>query len=305
MPKMTVEEAKTFLKDEIGYSDDQLAGMNAGQLKKFAESVMRQSDYDAAMNAGKAELAAEQQKLTDANTALNTEMAEWATLQSQGGQVTAKMQRDLEAAQAKVASLTARVQHVATQAGMDPAKALEGLETVTPPISPTAPAGQQPDLTGYVKAEDFRRGYGELAQAMLHVPSALMTIAHEHQTLFGSAVDTRAIVNEIQSRAGTRGNQKSLDPIAIWEEMHGVPAKRQEVAKAKYNAEISAAEQRGREAALSSAHVPGNHTPTGRHSPVLAAERKSAVARPQPEGTVNSAAAAFRTGKYRQDTKAS
>lgn len=301
MAKMTAEDAKAFLKNDVGFSDEQLIGMNAAQLNKLAESVMRQSDYDAAMNAGKAELKAEQDKLAAANERLNTEMAEWATVQAQGGQVTAKMQKDLEAAQAKVATLTARVQHVATQAGLDPAKALEGLEgTVEPPKPPTAPAF---DDTKYVSRDDFRQATGELAQAMLRVPVALAKIAREHRTLFSADVDENAIITELQTRAGTRGNTKSLDPITIWEELHNVPAKRTEVAKAAHDAEIAAAEQRGRDAALSSINVPGNHTPTGRHAPVFAAsEHKSALQRPQPQQGVAVAAAAFRSGKYRQKT---
>lgn len=301
MAKMTVEEAKTFLKSDIGYTDEQLTGLNADQLKKLAEAVMRQSDYDAAMNAGKAELATAQQKLTEANDRLNAEMAEWATIRAQGGDITAKMQKDLEAAQAKVATLTARVTGIATQAGLDPAKALEGLETVVPPPN-QPPQNQPPDLSGYVKTDDFRRGYGELAQAMLRVPAALMRIAREHQQLFGTPLDESSIITEIETRAATPRNQKTLDPIAIWEEKHNVAAKRDEVAKATHDAEIAAAEARGRDAALSSINVPGGHTPSHRHAPIFGGERKSAIARPQPQSTTQAAAAALRSGKYRQES---
>lgn len=301
MPKMTAEAAKAFLKDDVGFSDEQLAGMNAAQLNKLADAVMRQQDYDSAMNTGKAELAAAQKKLDDANAALNAEMAEWATIQSQGGQITAKMQKDLEAAQAKVAALTARVTHVATQAGIDPKTALDGLETVTPSPAPAPTPGAAPDLAGYVKLEDFNRGYGELAQAALRLPAAFARIQREHTQLFGAPVDEQSIIDEIQSRASTRGNKKSLDPIVIWEEQHKVADKRAEVEAAKRQAEITAAEQRGREAALSEINVPGNHTPTGRHAPVFGAERKSVLQRPQPQSTTNAAAAALRSGKYRQE----
>ena len=293
-------EAKAWLK-EIGFDDAAVEEMavkfTAAQLEKIAEGYMRQDDYSRQSN----ELQTAQQALIDAQTALNAEMADWATIQAQGGQATAQMQRDLEVAQAKVATLTQRVTNIATQAGLDPDKALEGIDVTTKPTTPPPPAAPAIDETKFVSRDDFNRGYGELAQAMLRVPVALLKIGREHTQLFGAPVDEQAIIDEIQTRAATRGNKKSLDPIVIWEELHNVPAKRVEVAAAERQRDIAAAEQRGREAALSEISVPGAHTPTGRHSPIFGgAERKSVLERPQPQGTVNAAAGALRSGKYRQ-----
>jgi hypothetical protein len=105
----------------------------------------------------------------------------------------------------------------------------------------------------------------------------------------------------LQTRASTKGNQKSLDPRVIWEELHKVPEVRTEHAKKEHDAEIAAAEQRGREAALSESVLPGSHTAPGTHAPIFGNKtRESALKRPQPGETVRNAAAAFRTGKYRQ-----
>lgn len=289
-------DIKTWLLEE-GYDDataTELApkmAANAAAVAKIEASIMRQSDY----SREKDKLTAAQTALEAANTRLNTEMAEWATVQAEGGQMTAKMQRDIEAAQAKVASLTARVTNIATQAGMDPAKALEGLEVV-PQQQP-----QQPSATTFDEAKlraELGQQYAGLTELSVTLPAALFNIATEHQQLFGKSLDAEAISREVLTRARTRGNQKSVNPREVWEELHNVSAKREEVSKAKYDADLKAAEERGF-ARGRSEELPGQPMPGQSHSPLFGGERKSALQRPQPGGSVARASAAFRAGTYR------
>jgi hypothetical protein len=298
-------EAKQWLAD-VGFDEATITEIAAkftpAQMEKIAEGTMRQSDYDRVMNEGKAELARAQADLAAANDRLNTEMAEWATVQAQGGQQTAQMQRDLEKARAQVALLSTRVSTYAQQAGIDPTKALEGLEAA-PTVPPQNQPPQAPDLTPFARAEDVQKLFGQFGQAMVTLPAELFAIATEHQELTGKPLDTREITREILARAGTKGNTKTTDPRAIWEELHKVPDLRAAKQQAKYDADIAAAEARGRESALSEGSIPGQTTPTGRHSPLFGGERKSALQRPQPGQTVAAAASAFRSGKYRQEIK--
>lgn len=288
-----------WMKTDLGITDDEAKILDPlltdARVKKLDEGHLRQQDYSKKMN----ELTGAQGKLDEANTRLEAEIAEWATVQANGEQVTKKMREDLDAAQLNVTKLQQVVRRVATDAGVDPEKALEGVTVVVKPQNePPAP----PDLTGYVKSGDLNTQLGSLASMALRLPGIFAKIGREHRALTGQDLDEQAIVAEIERRAGTKGNQKSLDPIAIWEEQHEIPAKRTAAAKKQHDEEITAAEARGEERAMSQMATPGV-TPQGRHAPVFqradGKERKSVLERPQPGTTVNAAVTALRTGKYR------
>lgn len=287
-------DVKKWLKDDMGFSDAEVAEMAPKLEPKAAEiekGYLRQSDYSKHMNG----LKIEQDKLAKANENLNAEMVAMAQLQADGGKVTAKMRTDLEKAQQDVLRLTQTVTKVATDAGLDPEEVLKGTAVVVPVVAPVAP-----DLTGYLKSEDFNKHAQQLANIALTLPAELMAIAQEHFDLTGERLDTRTIVAEIQTRAGSRNNQKSLNPREIWEETHAVGEKRTAKTKAEFDAAIKAAEARGAESALSQQQIPGSHTPEGRHSIVFTQPHKSAVERPQPGNTVSAAVAAMRSHKYRE-----
>jgi hypothetical protein len=298
-------ETKKWLMEDLGFSEaeaTELLPKFDSRMDKVNEGYSRQSDYDRMMNEGKAELTKAQKDLSDANERLNAEIAEWARTQAEGGTITAKMQKDLDAAKLDAFKLQQTLTRVATEAGLDPAKVMEGVVAIEAPKSAAAAA---PDLSGYLKTDDYRAEIGSVATAALRMPAMLAKIAREHKALTGQDIDETQIVAEIETRARTKGNQKSLDPIQVWEELHNVPTLREKAAEKKFNEAIAAAEQRGREAAFSE-QVPGAHTPTLRHAPIFGGqERKSVLQRPQPGGTVNAAAAALRSGKYREASKAS
>lgn len=296
------------LKD-IGFNETEIAELapkfTAERTSKLADGYMRQDDYSRAMDEGRADITAKQQALDEANQRLNVEMAEWATVQANGGKVTEKMRADLEAAQAAALKARQVIERMGTTHGIDVTQALSEVTQVTPvTIQPTGSTAAAPDLSGYVKVEDVNRMTGELANLALNIAPELMTIAGEHQALYGTPLDARTITAEIQKRAGTRGNQKSLNPRQVWEELHNVAQKRQEVETARIDKLVADAKAAGREEALSNISIPGNTSVPGRHSsPVLGANRQSALNRPQPGTTVSTAAAAFRSGKYRSGEK--
>ncbi len=313
-PRKSTKKEKLVLKAEEwlkakGFSDDEVTEVSTKftpeRMVKIAEDSMRQSDYDRTMDEGNAALTTARADLATANARLNTEMAEWAIVERNGKEASTKLQTDLEAADARVTQLTSRVTKLATEAGIDPKTILEGLEgDVTP-----KPKDTQPDMTGYVKVDDLaaeiNKRLGPLASGILDVPAALYQLGQEHQTLFGEALDTRPLIAEIKTRAGTQGNQKSLDPRAVWEELHSVEDKREEVATAAHDAEITAAIEKGRHEARSEQALPGSTTVPGRHAAIFGdTGRKSALERPQPMTTINAAVSALESGKYRQGSGA-
>lgn len=295
---MAIDPVK-WLKEDMGFSDDEvkeLAPKFAGEkLTKLEGGYLRQSDYSKQMDA----LKKAQTDLAAANDRLNTEMAEWATVQANGEQITKKMRDDLDAAQLKVTQLTSRVTRIATDAGLDAAKALEGIDQVIPPTKKDD-VPQLPDLSGYARRDDL----GGLANMALTLPAELQSIADEHFDLTGKRLDTRTIVKEIQTRATTKGNTKSLDPREIWEEAHKIGDLREARDKKAHDDEIAAAVERGRQQAASEYATPGQ-APAGRHAPAFRVgedgkTRESVLHRPQPGTGTNAAVSALRSGKYRQ-----
>ncbi len=249
-------------------------------------------------------LEAAEQKLNEANDRLNTELAEWAQLTQAEKAANSQLRDEAERSQQEVLRLTQTVTRLAQTAGVDPATVLPKASD-TPVVTPkgtTMPDGFDPNK--YVTAEN----HSALARFNMHLPSKLLKIAREHHALTGEDLDTDSIISEIEANAGKRGGV--VDPIQIWEKQHDIPAKREAKRQEKYQSEIRAAEERGYERARTDEAISPTTTP-GRHSPVLIRRsengqfqpRESALKRPQPEGAVRDAAAAFKSGKYRQDKR--
>lgn len=284
-------DTKKWLVEDLGFSEDEakdLIPKFEAKAEKVGSGFLRQSDYDRLMNESKAELQKGKADLDAANEKLNAEMAEWASLTAAEKAQATQLRADLEKAQQDVLKHRQIVTRIATEAGLDPEKVLAG--TAEP--KKEEPKPQQVDLSGLAKAEQL----AGLANMALTLPAELMAIAAEHQELTGERLDTRDIIRELQARAQTKGNQKSLDPRQIWEELKAIPEKRTEVEKKRFDDAIKAAEARGREAALTEASIPGQQPP-GRHAPVFV-KQESKLQRPQPGTSLQSAIAALRTGKY-------
>lgn len=283
-----------WLKEDMAFSDEEIATLApkfAAKAEVLEKGQLRLQDYSRHMTG----LQKSQADLAAANERLNAEMAEWATLTAAEKQQATALRGDLEKSQAEILKLTQTINRVAADAGLDPAKILAGANVT--PVEPK-PVVQPFDTSKFVDRDQF----GSVANALLMAGPELMAIQHEHQQLTGEWLDTRAIVKELQARASQKGNQKPLDVRAIWEETHAVPEKRTAVEKKKFDDAIASAEQRGRDAALSEATIPGQ-TPSGRgHGPLtrnLHLESHKPVApRPQPTG-MSPAMLALRTGKYR------
>lgn len=296
-------DTKKWLVEELGFSEadatDLLPKFDGDRAAKVEKGYLRQSDYSKKMNDLQAEVKQQQTDLQAANERLNQEMAEWASLTAAEKEQATKQRGELEKAQQDVLRLQQVVTRVATEAGMDPQKVLEGAAVTVKKDEPVK--APEVDLSGVVKVDAFSR----FADAMLTFPAELNAIAREHFDLTGQHLDTREIVKELKARAGTKGNQKSLEPRDIWEELHQIPDKRTEVEKKKFDEAMAAAEARGREAALSEASVPGQQ-PKGRSAPVFfhgGKERESVLERPQPGQGLQSAISALRSGKYRSGEK--
>lgn len=279
---------------ELGLDDAEAASVRTAlgkpeRLTLLEKNQLRQSEFSKAMNG----LTKEQQKLTDAQARLDAEAAEWASLSAKEKEQATALRDNLEKSQAKVLALEQRVARIATDAGLDPQKALEGIEQ-TPVVKKEDPPAF--DDSKFVKADQF----GTMSEYLFNLSVELPAIAQEHFDLTGERLDTRAIRAEIQNRSKVKG--ANLDPRSIWEETYKIPEKRAEKATAAHAAEIAAAEQRGADRVRSEAALPIAPS-SGMHSPLLranGAEHKSVLSRTVPESGVRNAAAALATGKYRE-----
>lgn len=292
-------DLKGFLKD-LGATPEEEKILEGAlgtpeRLAALEKNQLRLSDYSKHMDG----LKKEQTKLADAQKRLDAEAAEWASLSASEKESATKLRTDLEATQAKVLSLTQRVTRIASDAGLDPSKALEGIDqTPAPKVEPKV---DPIDRSKFVGADQF----GSMSEYLFNLSIELPLIAQEHFDLTGERLDTRALKQEISTRATQKG--ANLDPRAIWSEKYDIQAKRDAKTAAARTAEIEQAEKRGFERARSEAALPVPPS-QGMHSPVLrtvdGAPRKSVLERPVPESGVRSAAQALATGKYRQTTHA-
>ena len=287
-------DLKGFYKD-LGFTPEEEAAVSAvldkpERVKVLEGNQLRQSDY----SREKDKLAKAEGDLDAAKKRLDAEALEWAGLSAAEKAQATELRDSLDKAQAKVLMLTQRVERIAADAGLDPKKALEGIEQVVPPKKDEPPPV---DTSKFVGLDQF----GSMSEYLFNLGLEIPAIAAEHLELTGERLDTRAFREEIQARAKTKG--ANLDPRSIWEEKYQIPQKRDEKSKAAREAELKQAEQRGFERAKSEAAlpVPPSH---GLHSPVLRTTngepRESVLKRPAPETGVRSAAAALATGKYRQ-----
>lgn len=283
-----------FIK-ELGATDEEATTLKAAlgkpeRLTLLEKNQLRQADYSKNMNT----LQSEQKKLTDAQTRLDAEAAEWASLSASEKEAATKLRTDLEASQAKVLTLTQRVQRVASDAGLDPVKALEGIDQ--PPPKKEEPKVDPIDTSKFVGADQF----GTMSEYLFNLSIELPLIAQEHFDLTGERLDTRALRAEITERAKQKG--ANLDPRSIWEEKYQIQTKRETKTQAAREAEIKQAEQRGFDRARSESALPVPPS-QGVRSPVLRTPtgepRQSVLKREQPETGVMAAAQALATGKYR------
>lgn len=289
-----------WMKEDMGFSEDEIKAatplFTTDRVAKIEQSMLRQSDYSRQMN----DLKTAQTSLKEADDSLNAQLAAWAESQANGEKQTKAQAKALEDAEAVALRLKQTVRTLATAAGQDPEKALEGI-AVPDPKTTTTTAPATIDTSGFLTNEHGAR----LAQLSLALATTVPALANEHFELTGQRLDTEALGREILARIGTPGNKKSTDVRDVWIELHGITEKRTTAAQKKHDDEISEAVKRGRTEALSEVNLPGPHHIPGRpQSQVMAKfsgpEHKSAINRPAPGTTVNAAVSAFRTGKYRQ-----
>ncbi len=299
-------DVRKWLMEDMGFSekeidDNHLVDAFTSRAERVEKGYLRQADYSTKMNALQADLQTQTANLTAAQQRLDAEVAEWATVQASGRQITEKMRTDLDTAQAERLRLEQLLRKTATDAGLNPDDLLRG---ITPAPAPTPTPAPPPaiDTSKFVDRADYQR----LARMALLVPAQLDRIQREHHDLTGEYLNPEELTAEVEARASTRGNTRSIELRDIWEEKFEIPAKRAAKAKATYDAAILDAEKRGAERALTESALPGGGVhPVGKHAPIFqrsvnGAARTSVLQRPQPGTRTADAVTALRTGKYRQ-----
>lgn len=285
-----------FLK-ELGATGDEEKTLRTAlekpdRMTLLEKNQLRQADYSRAQDKAKADLAKAEGDLKAKIARVDAEAAEWATLSASEKDASLKLRSELEGAQARVLKLTQRVERIASDAGLDPAKALEGIDQVVPPKEPKV---DPIDTSRLVGVDQFN----SMSEYLFNLSVELPAIAQEHFDLTGERLNTRELRAEIASRA--KEKNANLDPRAIWEEKYQIGAKRETKTNESRAAEIKQAEQRGFERARTEAALPIPPS-RGVHSPLLRVngeKHESVMKRPAPETAVRGAAAALATGKYR------
>jgi len=283
-------DTRAWLKD-LGFNDLEIVDLEpkfhprASDLEKHQ---LRQSDYSRFVNEYKAKNDQLAQEYKAKNDQLTQEMADWASVQATTAAEQQQKQAALDALEQEKLKLTQAVTRLAEQAGVDPKTVLGG--ELPPPKPKDEPKPFDPaPVYGAI---------GGVTEFLLGLMGSMPAMADEHYRLTGERLDSRKIVEEVKARAAKK---EAVDPVAIWEGLYDIPAKREAARQKAHDDEIKAAEQRGREAARSEAAIPGTQAP-GIHAPIFLGERKSAMARPQPGRNTAQFAQALASGKYRTPT---
>jgi hypothetical protein len=293
-------DTKAWLTD-LKFSEDEIKDL----LPRFEtrstdleKGQLRQSEFSRLMNSEQAKLAKAQDDLSAKESKLNSDMAEWASMtaaeQAQHGELKVR----IDASEEKVFKLQQKIVRLAEDAGIDPKTVLEG--EVTPPKK------EDPKP---VDLDPLRQQIGGLADYMLTLNAELPAIAQEHFELTGERLDTRAFIASIKNDLKTgKATAEQLDPVRRWETQYGIPAKRTEKSATQRKAELDAAREEGRMAALTESSLPNTRPVTGTHSPLLRSaipkDGGSKLSRPQPSQRMAGAIAALATGKYRSQSGA-
>ncbi len=276
---------------EIGITGDEakeLATRLAPKADAIEKGYLRQSDYSKHMNTLnglKAEIEAKDQKLT-------SEIAEWASVKAQGGGNSAEAQKRIDELERQQFELQQTVKRTAAEHGL-------AFEDLIPADRQAAKPQDKKDAVDTSKFVD-RQQFGTVSALLLSLPSELIEIAREHQSLTGKPLDTRQITAEIQKRATT--GKGDIDPRRVWEELHDIPTVRQTRAKEDEDQRIKEGIDAGITRRLSELNLPGSPSTSGRgSSPILHREgATSKIDRPSPGGRYSGAVDALRSGKYRE-----
>lgn len=274
---------KDWMKTELGFTDAEIVAFNPEALAaletrapKIEGGYLRQADYSKKMN----ELSAKSEQLT-------AEIADWTETQTTTVAEAKEKQAAIDKLELEHTRLTQIARNMAEQAGVDPTEALKGISEPKPKEPPVA-----------TKDFDPTPVYGQIsnvAKYLLDLATELPVIAAEHLQLTGEHLDTRKLRAEIETRAKAK---QSTDPREVWETLYSIPDKREAARVKTYDAEIAAAEARGREAARSEAAIPGASAP-GSHAPVFQ-NRTSVLQRPQPGRNTAGFAQSLAKGTYRK-----
>jgi hypothetical protein len=250
------------------------------------EGSLRQSDYDRKMNAGKAELEAEKQRLAEQATQLTQ------ARDRMNEQFTAA-QRDREGAGLKVAALREKAKSLTNIYGIDFEKQLfEGETASSPVVQPQASAtgneAMKPILDRLAQLEDLFR-------TNVSFETQLHNIARQHDELFpDKPLDFEQLLSE--------SVQQRRTPAQVWDDKFGATAKRQEMSAEKFREEGRKQAMADMEKKISAGNV-NPLRPNAPTSPIFQFAGKREAGTPSDRSArrgqaISAAVDAFNSGKY-------
>lgn len=206
----------------------------ADVLPKVGETILTRSEFSRKMD----ELAKNEQKiasdLADKQSKVDQFYAQTAEWRKGKEQELSEARAAVTAAQGKLAGIRTNIDSIAAQYGVDKddLKFLDDIGAAPANPNPAAgPSGGTIVDGKYVTKEDFDRTAGQFANFPL-IPAVLHDITVQHRKLFGTDLE-----NTEQLIADAIAAKKPLKEF--YESKYSVAAKREEVAKANTEAEIT------------------------------------------------------------------
>ena len=291
--------------DELGASGDDRAvleqhfGKNetlASKLNEWRENGLRQSDYsrrmaglDATESAKRAELEAEEKRLTQAREGMNAQFLQ--------------AQKDREAAEVAAASMAAKVKRLAAEWNIPEASVKDILDGAPAPVAAppqSAPGPVNFDASKFVSREEYQR-LQEVALRMPALATKLPGMRAQHQQLFKDCPPDF----EEKLLAEATKQQRPID--VVWDNLYGVNEKRQALLEAEIRQDERAKAESEFKAKYSASAAsamplrPENDSPIFKLDPLNKTAPRPGVHGPAgAASSVQNAVQAFSQGKYRR-----
>ena len=286
---------------ELTDAEAQQLGAVLGRPKLSAainDGLSRQADYTRKTQ----ELASQRKAFEDERTKAQADLASMhANLEQWRRQQETNVNQTLQQAQAAQQAqqtLEASIRAKCAEWGIDPSEFGVGATPTVPAVPAAAPAAaaNQPAIpqdweNRFASADDTRNGIIQAAR----IPLLMQQINAEHMKLFGQPLPDGGL--SLYDECVSGGGKVSIKQL--WEQKFDIPTVRQKKDDERRSQELSEAEQRGYQKAVSEHKIAAPRV-ADLPSPVLATLRPSEGERPS-DGGVSAAVDAWRSGKYRSN----
>ena len=266
------------------------------KLKGKYEDGLRQADYSRSMNDLTEKTKELEARIAQKEADLDTHEKGLVKWKGTADKTLVQRQTELTKAQQELANTRQAMDRIAADYSID--RATYGITAAPVGGNGNPPATVQTEVSldgKYVSAEDFKKAVSEV-QLFPQVAAELQDLSAEHQELFGKPLrKSRDLVADAVKR--------NVPIRQVWEEVHKVPEKREEVTRVTQEQHDETIREEERTKVRSELRLP-TPRPELPGSPVLTGQLKppgqTQLSPQSSRAAIDAAVAAYGAGKYRK-----